>query len=145
MHDRRSARAGSVTDRVRRLVFMCPQHAPGFFIETQHAFHPRNATAIKRIGRIGRVRGQFAIVNVHTPARDGRPGVTGSDGSAPAEGQTVGGKLFQNAGLAPDGVALRSEPLRPIIRPGERQAGEQQCGAREPAQIRFARMEQHIP
>ena len=46
---------------------------------------------------------------------DRRPRVALTDGSSPADLRPARGKLLEKAGFAPDTVALRTEPLRPIV------------------------------
>src|SRR5204862_4190252 len=62
-----------------------------------------------------RALAELVIQKVNAAVGDGRSRVAGVDGSAPANLRAASRKCFEDARLAPDSVALRAEPLRPVI------------------------------
>jgi hypothetical protein len=127
--DRRGARSGGVADVVGRLVFVLPQDLAGHLVQTQHAFLAVHTTAAEgALGVLGPL-GEHAIGDEDSAVRDGGTGVALGDGRAPAHLGTAGGELGDEAGLAPDAVALGAEPLRPIVGRGGRREHQ---GGKEP-------------
>src|SRR5258707_13367481 len=53
--------------------------------------------------------------NMHDSLANGGPGIASADASAPPNRRTIGGEFLDNAGLAPNRVAARPEPLRPVV------------------------------
>ena len=113
-HGRRGAGAGRITHGVGTFVGVLPDDFSVRLVEAEHAFVAGNEAAREGIGRIARAGVELAVEDEHAAIGNGGPGVTGADGNAPADGRAVRGKCFHNPRLAPDAVALRAEPLRPV-------------------------------
>ncbi len=128
--DRRGARAGVVAHAVGRVVSVLPERLARLLVEAQHALAARDDAQVERVLLVHlRARGDLAIHDEHPPARDGRARKAGIDRSAPTDFQAARGELLDDAGLAPHGVALRAEPLRPVVRTHCHGGGEQSgCG-----------------
>src|SRR5262249_1662896 len=114
-HGRRRPRAGRVTDLVRAVVLVRPEHVARGLVEAEDALAAGDGIAGEEvIGVAGPLRHR-AAGDVHAALGDGRPGVPPAQRRAPAGLEAVGGELVHDAGLAPDAVALRAEPLRPVV------------------------------
>src|SRR5690242_11513337 len=109
---------------------MLPKNLSVGFVEAEHTFIPGNLAARKSVWGILRVFRQLTIHDVHTAIRHGWPGVTSAHRNTPSEVQAIRGKSFNDAVLAPDAVALRPQPLWPIVGAShwgsEQQGGEMQ-------------------
>src|SRR5690242_18119600 len=84
---------------VIRGIGMLPERLAGGFVEAQDALY----FGIEDV-----------IVDEHAAAGHDGAGIAISDFGAPAEIEPGGGNFFENAGLAPDAVAVRAAPLRPV-------------------------------
>src|SRR5208283_4173174 len=112
---RRGARPGGVAHLVAAGILVFPEDFAVRFVEAQDAVLARDHIAGKTT--LG-VRGpliQDAVGDEDLAARHRRSRVTDADLRAPADRRAFLGKLLQDTGLAPDAVALRTEPLRPIV------------------------------
>ena len=80
-----------------------------------------DALAAGNLAALKRVRGRRsfgrddAVREINSAGDNGGAGVARADGCAPSDLRTAGGKFFEYAALAPDAVALRAEPLGPVI------------------------------
>src|SRR5262249_51194645 len=112
-------RPGGVTDAVVAVIGVSPENLAGGFVEAVDAFLAcdlgltvlKSALGIVHVGRDQMV-GYIDAARTH-----GGPGVARGDGGSPAYFGAARGELLQDAGLAPNAVALGSEPLRPVVSP----------------------------
>src|SRR5207248_973342 len=74
-------------------------------------------------------RRSLAVHNVDAAALDSRTAVARADWLPPEHARSAAWELVQDAGLAPDAVALRAHPLRPIVRPRRGAGREEEEGA----------------
>ena len=81
---------------------------------------------VERIGRVADPCGKPAVGDIDAAVGYNRSRVARADGRAPADRRAVGGKSLDDAGLAPNRVAVGAEPLRPVIGVN-RVADQQQC------------------
>src|SRR6266566_7553962 len=114
MNRRRGARPGGITHGVGTLVSVFPKNFAVSCVQAEHPFDAGNRGLRERIDRVGRAWGQLTVHDKNSPLINGGTGVTRSDGCAPANRRAVRRKSFDDARFAPDTVALRAEPLRPI-------------------------------
>ncbi|MDB6123220.1 MAG: hypothetical protein JWQ71_2213 [Pedosphaera sp.] len=112
--ERGGAWAGGIADGVGRVVFVLPENFAGGFIEAKDAFGAGDDAALERVAGIVRAFVELTVNDVNAAFGNGGPGIARADGCAPADGCAVGGEFLDDAGFAPDAVALRAEPLRPI-------------------------------
>src|SRR5688572_2212737 len=92
---------------------MFPNYFAVCFVETEHAFVAGNNTPLEWVAT---TLARLAIGQVNASTAHRRAGVTGMHGHAPLHLQPGLGKFLKDARLAPDPIALRPEPLRPVIR-----------------------------
>ena len=59
--------------------------------------------------------GERAVHDIPAALRHGPPAVAAAERHAPAELQAVSGKLLDDPGPAPNAIALRTKPLRPVV------------------------------
>ena len=60
-------------------------------------------------------RRKLPISNINAAFGDSWPRIAAADSGAPKDGGAIRGEVLDDARLAPDGVPIRSKPLRPII------------------------------
>ena len=96
-----------------------PKQPAGGAIKTQHA--------LLLLGRIDAIRQKNAL------SGDRRAAVARADGGGPDGLQLWTGEFLDNAGLAPDAVALRSAPLRPVVGHERRRATGHHCSENQAA------------
>jgi len=114
---RRAPRLEAVGGFVRAQVGVPPEDLAGGFVQTEHSLLALRLVAVVPLGlHVG--QGPFlhgAIHQEHSTASDGRPGEPGSDRRPPPDRRSRGREPLHDAILAPDTIAQRSPPLRPII------------------------------
>src|SRR5262249_5241663 len=118
LDQRRGARAERVRDGIRAVVLVFPEQLAVRFVKTQHAFSAWDRLLLasgEALLRILDSFGQDTIHDVNAPLGNSRPGVPGAHGGTPADLRTTRGKLFEDTGLSPDGIAPCAQPLRPIV------------------------------
>src|ERR1043166_7326697 len=120
----RDARPSTVTDRVRTIVFVLPKNFSIRFVQTQHAFGSRNFSPRESIRWRLRILRALPIHHVYSPVRHRRPAIAATDGHSPTEFQPVRRQFLDDARFAPDPIALRPQPLRPVV--GKKRAAEQE-------------------
>src|SRR5262249_43518127 len=98
---------------VRTVVRMFPDLLAGLHVEAEHAFLARHRGAGE--GVLQRRFVGLAVHDVEPVADNGGAGVARADRLPPADCQPALGELLEDAFLAPDRVALRAEPLRPVV------------------------------
>src|SRR5581483_3658524 len=106
-------RAGRVADAVGAVVLVLPDHPAGLLVQAQDALAAGDLVTGEGVGRVARSLRQHAVDDVDLTARDRRAGVAAADRRFPKNLRPARGELLDDAGLAPDAVALRPEPLRP--------------------------------
>jgi len=106
----RGPRTCRVADLVGAVVGVAPELLAGSPVEAVDLFH---------LAGFG-----LAVHDIHAPVGHGGPVVAGADRRLPAERQALGGELLHNARLAPDSIAGRAAPLRPLV--GRHGAGPSQ-------------------
>src|SRR5262249_16168953 len=79
-------------------------------------------------------RGVQVVGDVDAALRDDRPRVPVSDSCVPADRKPGRGDAVDDAGFAPDAVALRPAPLRPVISTGVDDSQKQRGERREQAE-----------
>ena len=109
------ARTRGIAHGVGAFVFVLPKNFSICLVQAEHAFAAGDFAARKSIRRVGRAFGELAVHDIDAAFRHGGTGVAAPNGNAPAILQTGCGKFLDDATLAPDRVALRAEPLRPIV------------------------------
>src|SRR5579875_460771 len=112
---RRGTRSIGIGNLVGAIVLMFPQEFASLLVEAENAFLARNWRIAEGIVRIFHAFGEKAIRDINAPVGNDGTGVTGADRRPPADLGAVCGKFIEDIVFAPDGIALRSEPLRPII------------------------------
>src|SRR5581483_6826891 len=124
---RRGARSGGVAYCVRTIVIVVPEDFAVGCVEAQDPFAARDDPARERIGRIVGALGKLAVSKINPAMRHSRTGVTRSNGRPPKDRRAFCWKFLDDSGFAPDRVALRAEPLRPIIGPERASAEPYEC------------------
>src|SRR5262249_6442606 len=117
LNDRSGARPGWIGNLVRTLVFVRPQDLTRGFFQAQNALLAGHSVSGKGIGWILDALGQKPIGDIHSATCHGRPRIAAADFPFPADLGAVLGKACQDTTLAPDAVALGTEPLWPIVGP----------------------------
>src|SRR4029453_4264221 len=113
VHDGGRPRAAGVRDvDVRAIVAVGPDRAAVRGAETVDTFRAQRGPTRLRVHGVG--RGLDAIHDVDPAARHRGAGIALADRLAPDDGRAVLRKLRGEALLLPDGVALLSQPLRPL-------------------------------
>src|SRR5262249_32791359 len=111
---RRGAWAKTVADPlVSAVVLVRPDNLTGLRVETEDALLARRRRAEGRVA-LDRLVGD-AIHDVDEPGGHRGPRVPGADRRFPKALRSVGWELLKNPLLAPDAIALRPEPLRPVV------------------------------
>src|SRR5262249_5348277 len=93
-------------------------------LKAKDALLAENELGGKGIFRILHAFGQNAVGDVNTVLDDRGAGVAAAERRPPADLGAAGRELVEDARLAPNAVALGPQPLRPIVRPGERGEAE---------------------
>src|SRR5262245_46474328 len=115
---------------------MLPQHMAVRVVEAEDAlFSCERAALIEAAFRRLVSLGQDPIGQVDPAVRHRWSGVAAADFRAPAHGRPAFGKFVEEARFAPDAIALRPEPLRPIVGTGRRRRGNDGEAKAEAAMI----------
>src|SRR5262245_2479083 len=114
INDRRGPRAIGVAQLdIGTIVRMMPDLLPGLDIETEDSLIARHRGLGE--GVLQRWLVGLAVHDIEAIAHDRRAAVAGADRLPPADPWPTWRELFDNALLAPDRVALRAGPLRPVV------------------------------
>ena len=73
---------------------------------------------------------RLAIHHEQTISNHGRTGITAMDADTPAHRKSIGGKTVDDALFPPDAIALRPQPLGPVIGLGKA-CGQKSSGKEE--------------
>ena len=120
-HHRRRARAGVVAHAVGRVILMLPNRFTRRLVKTQHALGAAHHAEVEGVFVVHlRALRHLAIRDEHAPAGDYRAGETRIHRHAPTHLRPTLGERLHDASLAPNRVALRAEPLRPVVGVEER-------------------------
>jgi hypothetical protein len=114
-HEGRGARAGGIRNPVRTVLGVFPNPGAGARVEAQHPFISRDDWSRTFAGFALRRFALQAIEQVEPVSHDCGTRVTAVDIRAPEDGRAAGRERFDDAGLAPDSVALRTHPLGPVV------------------------------
>jgi len=106
-------------------VFVFPNDLPVRFVQAKHPLETADHAAVERVRRIAGARRKLAVGDINPALGHDRPRVAAADARAPADGRAVGGEFLDDAGFAPDRVAVGAEPLRPVL-------GEQRVAGKTP-------------
>ena len=121
-HHRGTAWAGGVAHGVGAVVAMLPHESTRLCIQTQHAFATGNDAPREGITGHAAFFGHLTVHEIHPAIRNRRTGVTTADLHTPEHLGATCWKSLDDAGLTPDAVTLRAEPLRPVF--GAKNGGE---------------------
>src|SRR5205807_4857397 len=115
-------------------VFVLPDLLARGGVEADDALLAGDADALFRRDRLAVAAGVAeAVHDVDAVANDGGAAVAVAQRSAPEDLGTVLGELLDQAGLAPDAVAPRAEPLRPVV--GVQEGGHEQASRERQEQV----------
>ena len=114
---RRGARPDGVADLVGAIVFVLPQGLAAGLVETDDALLAGEGAAGEGVVWIAGALGELAVHDEDLAAGDGRPGVAAAQRCPPLDLRPLLGKLVEDALLAPDAIAFRPQPLRPVVGP----------------------------
>src|SRR5205823_1846958 len=115
--DGRGARPGGVADEVAAGVLVLPDDLAVGGVEAEDALGAVDAARLGRV-RLGRVPGGEEVHDEDAVADDGGAGVAAAEADAPEDLRPAPGELVEDAGLAPDAIAPRPEPPRPVVGAG---------------------------
>ena len=115
---RRAARAGRIADRVGNRDLMLPQFLPRRLVEAEDALGARGGLPLEVVP--WQLSSGHEIGDEHLAICDGHTGVAPGHRCPPQNLRPPGGKLVDNPLFAPDVVALRPHPLRPLVADGDR-------------------------
>src|SRR5262249_38884582 len=121
----RHARTDRIGDRVSTGILVLPELLAVGRVETEDALAACQAILRELVVRVSDAPGKLAVHQVDLAAGYSRPGVTATDGGAPEDLRPTPGELREDPLLAPDAVALRPKPLRPVVAPRRRDKGRQ--------------------
>ena len=114
--DQRSrARSAGIADGVGAIILVRPKQLAVCFVEAKHSLSARDSPAIERVLGLLAALGKLPIHQINPSIGDRRPGIAAADRHAPAHRRSVCRELFEDARLPPDPIALRPEPLRPVV------------------------------
>src|SRR5262249_26137024 len=132
-HRRRGARPGGVANpSVDAVVFVLPEEGSGGLVEAEDALLAFDFLAGEAADGVLAPFGEDAVGYVDAAVDDRGASVAEADGRAPADLGPVLGELVEDARLAPDAVALWSQPLWPVVGAGTGcQRGEQRKGGEQ--------------
>ena len=112
---RRRAWPHRVADLVTTWPLVSPERLTALRVETVEALLALHALTRERVLRIALALFQNTVGDEHATIGHGRPGVAATDLPSPYDVELLR-KNVDDALLAPDAVAPRPEPLRPILR-----------------------------
>jgi hypothetical protein len=111
---------------------MLPERLAVGGVEAQHALLAGQAFLAGRLFPFGELV-PAPIHEENAVLGNGRPGKAAADVGFPHHGRPVFGKLRHDARFAPNPVALRAVPLRPVVRASRIGDQNQHCGDKEAA------------
>src|SRR5262249_5155797 len=104
---------------VGAIVLVLPEDLAVHPVQAQHALRPGQAVLSRCFDAAGRFVA-LAVHDVDTLSGHAGTGETTANLGPPEDGGAAGRELVEDPRLAPDAVALRAEPLRPIVGQGAR-------------------------
>ena len=94
---------------------MHPKSFARLFIQAEHALLAGDFAALERVVGVCHPIIELAVGHIDAAICHGGTGIAAAERFAPAILGTVLGERIHDALLAPHAIALRAEPLRPII------------------------------